>query len=79
MGNNKTNNNTIITSTTNNNTINNNAENKTTTQQSPDTATYIPSSEFSAKSTTLSAEQQSEYDALMTKADKALLAAEKYI
>ena len=77
--NNKTNNNTIITSTTNNNTINNNAENKTTTQQSPDTATYIPSSEFSAKSTTLSAEQQSEYDALMTKADKALLAAEKYI
>lgn len=77
--NNKTNNNTIITSTTNNNTINNNAENKTTTQQSPDTATYIPSSEFSAKSTTLSAEQQSEYNALMTKADKALLAAEKYI
>ena len=77
--NNKTNNTT--TTTINNNVVSNtnNTENKTETQKNVDTATYIPSSEFIATGSNLSPEQQSEYDAIMTRADKALTAAEKYI
>lgn len=44
-----------------------------------DNATYIPSSEFVAPKSTMSVQQQSEYDAMMIKADKYLKAAEKYI
>jgi len=47
--------------------------------QSVDTATYIPSSTFTAPKSTLSKEQLDEYNSIMTKADKALAAAEKYI
>ena len=47
--------------------------------QSVDTATYIPSSAFVANPSSLSAEQKSKYDALMTRADKSLKAAERYI
>jgi len=45
---------------------------------SVDTATYIPSSTFNIQ-TSLSPEQQTKYDAMMTKADKALANAQKYI
>ena len=47
--------------------------------QNVDSATYIPSSAFIAKKSSLSAEQQSQYDKLMTRADKALKSAERYI
>lgn len=50
---------------------------KETTQV--DSATYIPSSAFTASDTTLSPEQKSHLDAVMARADKALAAAEKYI
>jgi len=46
---------------------------------SEDTATYIPSSAFVAKNSTMSEEQRREYDLLMANADKALKRAEKYI
>lgn len=52
---------------------------KTQAQETVDSATYIPSSAFVAPKSTLSTEQQSEYDAMMAKADKYLAAAEKYI
>ncbi len=44
-----------------------------------DTATYIPSSQFVANSSTLSEEQSARYNEKMTAADKALKRAEKYI
>lgn len=44
-----------------------------------DTATYIPSSAFVAPKSSLSQEQLNEYNAMMTKADKALKRAEQYI
>ena len=50
-----------------------------TTSNTADSATYIPSSAFIAPKSTMSVQQQSEYDAMMTKADKYLKAAEKYI
>ena len=46
---------------------------------SVDSATYIPSSAFTAPKSSLSQEQLDEYNSIMTKADKALAAAEKYI
>ena len=54
-----------------------NSTKKETTQV--DSATYIPSSAFTASDTTLSPEQKSHLDAVMARADKALAAAEKYI
>lgn len=49
------------------------------TQKAPiDTATYIPSSEFTVQ-VTMSPEQQSEYDIAMNKADRALKNAQKYL
>ena len=51
-----------------------------TTKKSPDTATYIPSSEFVVKSsTTLNQEQMTQYNQAMADADKVLRNAEKYI
>lgn len=75
--NNKTNMNTN--SMAKNKTQNNSANNSVSEQKNVDSATYIPSSEFVAPKNTLSPEQQSEYDAVMSKADKYLKAAEKYI
>ena len=75
----------------NTNVISNNAVNKTvqpqekvqtkeTAQtQNVDTATYIPSSQFVAPQSSMSQEQTNEYNNVMTKADKVLAAAEKYI
>ena len=44
-----------------------------------DTATYIPSSEFSATGSALSEQQLARYNEAMAKADRALRSAEKYI
>ena len=53
---------------------------KTSQNEKPkDTATYIPSSQFSAPRQELSTEAQQEYSRLMARADKALKNAEKYI
>ena len=48
-------------------------------EQNVDSATYIPSSAFTAPKSSLSQEQLSEYNSIMARADKALAAAEKYI
>ena len=63
------------------NTINKVTTNNQTTNQNNnvDSATYIPSSAFTAPSSSLSQEQLNEYNAMMTKADKALKRAEQYI
>ena len=44
-----------------------------------DTVTYVPSSEYIAKSSDLTPEQQSQYHAMMAKSDEVLKMAEKYI
>lgn len=44
-----------------------------------DTATYIPSSQFKAKASTLTDEQQKEYNSQMSRADKILKKAEGYL
>lgn len=64
---------------TNMNSTNQNQVNSTNQITATDSATYIPSSAFVAPKTTMSAQQQGEYDAMMSKADKYLAAAEKYI
>lgn len=51
----------------------------TTQQQVQDTATYIPSSTFVAKTNTISAEQSQEVEMALANADKALKRAEKFI
>ena len=51
----------------------------TNSNTSVDTATYIPSSAFTAPASSLSPEQQSEYNAMMTRSDKLLKKAEQYI
>ncbi len=67
------------------NTLNNTKESTNSTQtptnntNSIDSATYIPSSDFVASSSTLTQEQQKEYNDMMSNADKALKNAEKYI
>jgi len=57
----------------------NEAQTTKTTNNNVDTATYIPSSAFVAPNSSLSQEQLNEYNAMMTKADKALKRAEQYI
>ncbi len=59
--------------------LENKKETKDNSTISQDTATYIPSSQFTAKNTTLSEVQNQEYQQIMTKADEALKNAEKYI
>ncbi|MBR2068416.1 MAG: hypothetical protein IJ877_01510 [Candidatus Gastranaerophilales bacterium] len=54
-------------------------ETETDSTKPKDTATYIPSSTFSAKTQTLNEYTAREYEQLMTNADKALKEAEKYI
>ena len=56
-----------------------NKQNNQTQQLTQDTATYIPSSAFTAKASTLSQEQAQEYADIMARADKVLKNAEKYI
>ena len=56
-----------------------NIENQEKSEVSVDTATYIPSSQFTVKSSGLSDIQAQEYNQMMTNADRALEQAEKYI
>lgn len=58
---------------------NNKKETKDESINTQDTATYIPSSELIAKSSSLSEVQNQEYQQLIAEADKALKNAEKYI
>ncbi len=58
---------------------NNKKETKDESIITQDTATYIPSSELIAKSSSLSEVQNQEYQQLIAEADKALKNAEKYI
>lgn len=66
----------MTTNTTNKVATNNSIK---TQNQNVDTATYIPSSAYSAPASSLSQEQLNEYNTMMTKADKALKRAEQYI
>ncbi|MBR1616809.1 hypothetical protein IJ670_01520, partial [bacterium] len=63
----------------NNNKNPENIENNDSSTELKDTATYVPSSKFTANPSSLSKEQSNEFNQAMIDADKVLLQAQKYI